>query len=67
MSVFVLLLAVSLSLHQMTPLHMAAEKGELKIVEYLVGLTDQEVDINIQDHYGVNICDYTNNRLVLLI
>ena len=48
----------------MTPLHMAAEKGHLKIVEYLA---DQEVDINIQDHYGVGICDYSNDRLVLLV
>ena len=48
----------------MTPLHVAAEKGHLKIVEYLA---DQEVDINIQDHYGVGICDYSNDRLILLV
>ena len=40
----------------MTPLHMEAEIGHLKIVEYLA---DQEVHINIQNHYGVGICDYT--------
>ena len=45
----------------MTPLHVAAD---LKIVEYLV---DQKLDINSQDHYGVGICDYTNDRLVLLV
>ena len=48
----------------MTPLHVAAEKGHLQIVEYLA---DQEVDINIQDDYGVTIYDSTNDRLVLLI
>ena len=39
----------------MTPLHVAAEKGCSKIVEYLVGLTDQEVDIKTQDDNGVSI------------
>ena len=38
----------------MTALHVAAEKGDLEKVKCLVGLTDQEVDINIQDHYGVS-------------
>jgi len=33
-------------------------------VEYLVGLDDQEVDINIQDHNGVSV--FTNDRLVQL-
>ena len=42
--------------HQMTPLHVAAARGLVKIVEYLV---EQEADINIQDHKGVSICDYT--------
>ena len=37
----------------MTPLHVAAERGHLKIVKYFLDLTDQEVDVNIQDHYGV--------------
>ena len=51
----------------MTPLHVAAERGHLNVVKYLLGLTDQEVDINIQDHYGVGICDYSNDRLILLV
>ena len=37
----------------MTPLHVATEKGDLKIVKYLVECTEQEVDINIQDDNGV--------------
>ena len=36
--------------HQMTPLHMAAEKDHSKIVEYLV---DEGADVNIQDHNKV--------------
>ena len=55
LSCFLLFLAASFSLYQMTPLHVAAEKSDLEIVEYLVGLTDQEVDINIQDDYGVGM------------
>ena len=48
---------VILSLHQMTPLHMAAERGgRLNIVEYLVG---KKADINIKDNNGVKICDLT--------
>ena len=35
----------------MTPLHVAAEKDHLKIVEYLA---DQKVDIDIQDDHGVH-------------
>ena len=38
----------------MTPLHVAAEKGNLKIVEYLVDHTELEVDIDIQDDNGVS-------------
>ena len=34
----------------MTPLHVAAERGYLKIVEYLVS---KEADIDIQDNNGV--------------
>ena len=48
----------------MTPLHVAAEKGHSQIVEYFVGLTDQEVDINTQDDNRVSICVF---RLVQLI
>ena len=37
----------------MTPLHLAAEKARVKVIEYLVG---READIiNIQDLNGVNI------------
>ena len=45
-----------LFLHQMTPLHLAAEGAHIKIVEYLV---DQEADVNIEDDNGVNICIHT--------
>ena len=37
--------------HQMTPLHVAAEKGDrLEIVEYLI---KKGADINIKDNSGV--------------
>ena len=37
----------------MTPLHLAAERARVKVIEYLVG---READIiNIQDRNGVNI------------
>ena len=37
----------------MTPLHLAAEKARVKVIEYLLG---READvINIQDMNGVNI------------
>ena len=37
----------------MTPLHLAAERARVKVIEYLVG---KEADIiNIQDLNGVNI------------
>ena len=37
----------------MTPLHLAAERARVKVIEYLVG---READIiNIQDLNGVNI------------
>ena len=44
------------SLHQMVPLHLAAERGHLDIVKYFVS---QKADINIKDNNGVNICNYT--------
>ena len=47
---------LSLYFHQMTPLHVATEKGRNHVVEYL---TRQGADINIQDHNGVNFCDST--------
>ena len=36
----------------MTPLHVAAERGYIKIVDYLV---KEEADINIQEKDGVSI------------
>ena len=39
----------------MTPLHLAAESGHVKIVEYLY---DQGADINIQDDNGVIKSEY---------
>ena len=47
----------------MTPLHVAAERGYIKIVDYLVG---KGADIDIQDENGV-ICDFSNNNVVLLL
>ena len=43
-------------LHQMTPLHLVAESGCIKIVKYLI---EQRADVNNQDNDGVIIC-YTN-------
>ena len=42
-----------LYLHKMTPLHLAAESGHIKILYYLV---DEGADINIQDDNGVITC-----------
>jgi len=43
-----------LSLHQMTPLHLAAKRGHLKIIKCLVGAKGTVVKINVQDKKGVN-------------
>jgi len=40
----------------MTPLHVAAERGYVKIVDYLAG---KGADIDSQDKKGVIICDCT--------
>ena len=45
-----------LSLHQMTPLHVAAKSDRYKILEYLV---DRGADISTKDSDGVSICEYT--------
>ena len=48
----------------MTPLHLAADKARVKVIEYLV---DKEADIiNIQDLDGVNniMCDNLNDYMV---
>ena len=42
----------------MTPLHLAAERGRFKIVEYFTGLAEKGADVNIQDNNGVSICDF---------
>ena len=43
------------SLHQMTPLHLAAKGAQIKVLKYFIS---QEVtDVCIQDHNGV-ICDH---------
>ena len=52
------------SLYQMTPLHVAAERGHTKIVDYLVS---KGADINSQDKKGVVMHDYSNDSVVLLI
>ena len=41
---------IILFLHQITALHLAAESGRIKMVNYLV---EQGADINIQDENGV--------------
>ena len=38
----------------MAPLHLAAESGRIKLVNYLV---DKGADIDIQSDNGVIICD----------
>ena len=50
------------SLYQMTTLHVAAERGYIKIVDYLVG---KGANIDIQDEKGVIICDTFNNNYFL--
>ena len=41
-----------ISLHQMTPLHVAVERALTEIVKFLV---DRGADITIKDYNGVNI------------
>lgn len=50
-----------LSLNQITALHIAAERGHIKIVEYLA---DKGADIDIQDKKGVLIYDYSNDSVI---
>ena len=42
----------------MTPLHLAAEGPDIKVVENLI--SKEDIDISIQDHKGV-ICDHVNH------
>ena len=44
----------------MTPLHLAARSGRVKILNYLV---EQGADINIQDNNGVILCHTNAGRL----
>ena len=46
----------------MTPLHLAAECGRIRILYYFV---EQRADINIQDDNGVSICDHTYSVYIL--
>ena len=48
----------------MTPLHLAAEGGRIKVVKHLV---EQGADINIQDDNGVIICDHIHTSAEYLI
>ena len=51
--------------HQKTPLHLAAGKGHVDIVRYLV---DKGADLNIKDTFGVSEQEYTADyKLVLLV
>ena len=50
MSIDLWLTFVVSSLHQMTPLHVAAEKARIRIVEYVI---DQKAEIDFQDQNGV--------------
>ena len=50
--------------HQVTPLHVAAERGHPRIVEYLVG---KGADIDIQNNNGVIMYHSSNCSVLLLI
>ena len=52
-----------ISLHQMTPLHVAVERALTEIVKFLV---DRGADITIKDYNGVNIyvCMYGENVFI---
>ena len=52
------------SLHQMTPLHVAAERGHFKIVQFLVG---EGADVNTKDNSGVNLCENYQKSTLLLV
>ena len=47
-------------LHQITALHIAAERGHIKIVEYLA---DKGADVDIQDKNGVSVHDHSNDSV----
>lgn len=51
-----------LSHHQITPLHMAAEGGQVGVMKYLAS---KVADINVKDQNGVKICT-TDIRLIRL-
>ena len=55
---------IFLSLYQMTPLHLAAQRGRYNLVRYLV---DKDADVNIQDINGVRlilcaVCSHATER-----
>ena len=54
---------VLFSLHQMTPLHLAAESNRIKMVECLL---DQGVDINIQDDNQVNLHNNAVDYIIVI-
>ena len=45
------------SLHQRTPLHLAAKEGHTNTVTYLIGYNNG-ADINTKDMFGVSTCIY---------
>ena len=61
-----MLLLYFLSLHQMTPLHVAVERGDrINIIKYL---NNKGAAINITDNHGVNIyVSNTKQGTVLII
>ena len=59
--IYLLSLIVSFSPHQWTALLVAAERGHIDIVRYLVG---QGADINIKDKNGVIIASHVTMYLL---
>ena len=52
-----------LSLHQRTPLHLAAKEGHKETVVLLI---QEGAKISIQDNDGVGVCDYTTDDILSL-
>ena len=49
--------------YQITPLHVAAERGHPRMVEYLV---NKGANKDIQDKKGVIMCDYSNHSVATI-